>query len=96
MAGIFGESFVVSVYHETKHENSSESLGKIRSKIWGKIQDDNRRKSRNFCSATSGTLVNVTDLRRNSDEYQGGSPECEAVGSPPKLAKLHQASPKFA
>ena len=33
MAGIFGEFFLVSVSHETKHESSSKNLGKIRGKI---------------------------------------------------------------
>ena len=47
-------------------------------------------------STFTGTLVNVGDLRRNSqtDERQGRSRERGAVGSP-KFAKLHQTSPKF-
>ena len=36
MAGIFGEFFLVSVSHETRHEKSSKNSGKIRSKIRGK------------------------------------------------------------
>ena len=35
MAGIFGEFFLVSVSHETKHEKSWKNSGKIRSKIRG-------------------------------------------------------------
>ena len=49
MAGIFGEFFLVSVSHKTKHEKSSKNSGKIRSKIRGKIRDEN---SGNFRSAT--------------------------------------------
>ena len=48
MAGIFGEFFLVSVSHETKHEKSSKNSGKIR----GKIRDENSKNSGNFPSAT--------------------------------------------
>ena len=37
--GIFGEFFLVSVSHKTKHEKSSRNSGRIRSKIRGKIRD---------------------------------------------------------
>ena len=46
--GIFGEFFLVSVSHETKHEKSSKNSGKIRSKIRG----ENSKNSGNFHSAT--------------------------------------------
>ena len=52
MAGIFGEFFLVSVSHETKHEKSWRNSGKIRSKIRGKIRDENSKNSGNFRSAT--------------------------------------------
>ena len=46
MAGIFGEFLLVSISHETK------TSGKIRSKIRGKIRDENSKNSGNFRSAT--------------------------------------------
>ena len=52
MAGIFGEFFLVSVSHETKHKKSSKNSGKIRRKIREKIRDENSKNSRNFRSAT--------------------------------------------
>ena len=48
MPGIFSEFFLVSVSHETKHENSTKKSGKIR----GKIQDENSKNSGNLRSAT--------------------------------------------
>ena len=52
MAGIFGDFFLVSVSHETKHEKSSKNSGKIRREIRGKIRDENSKNSENFRSAT--------------------------------------------
>ena len=52
MAGIFGEFFLVSVSHETKHQKSSKISGKFQSKIRGKIRDENSKNSGNFRSAT--------------------------------------------
>ena len=51
MAGIFGEFFLVSVSHETKHEKSLKNSGKIRSKIRGEIRDENFKNSGSFRSA---------------------------------------------
>ena len=48
MAGIFGENVLVSVSHETKHENSSKNSEQTR----GKIQEENSKNSGNFRSAT--------------------------------------------
>ena len=45
MAGIFGGFFLVSVSHETKREKSSKNSGEIRSKIRGKIRDENSKNS---------------------------------------------------
>ena len=52
MAGIFGEFFMVSVSHETKREKSSKNSGKNRSRIRGKIRDQNSKNSGNFSFAT--------------------------------------------
>ena len=52
MAGIFGEFFLVSVSHKTKHEKSLKISGKIRREIRGKIRDKNSKNSGNFRSAT--------------------------------------------
>ena len=43
MAGIFGEYFLVSVSHDMKHENCSQNSGKIRSKMRGRIRDENSK-----------------------------------------------------
>ena len=51
MAGIFGEFFVVSVSQEMKYEKSSNDRERIRSKIQGKMWDENLKISGNFRSA---------------------------------------------
>ena len=79
MAGIFGETFLVSVSHETKHENSSKNSGKIRSKFGAKIRDENSKKIGEllFCDFSDLSKSNlwVTDPR---GFWQGGEEERRA------------------
>ena len=51
--GGFGDFFLISVSHETKHKKSSKNSGKIRSKIRGKIRGENSKNSGNFRSAAT-------------------------------------------
>ena len=62
MAGIFGELFLVSVSHETKHEKSLKNSGKIQSKIRGKIRDENSKKfgELSFCNFSDLTEMKKT------------------------------------
>ena len=66
MAGIFGESFLVSFSHETKHEKSSKKSGKIRSKI----RDDNMKNLGNFCSATFLTWGLSAKAKKRCSEFR--------------------------
>ena len=59
MAGIFGEFFLVSVSHKTKHEKSSKNSGKIRRKIQGK---NSGRKLEKFGKLS---FCNFPDLKKS-------------------------------
>ena len=75
MAGVFGELFMVSVSHETKHKNSSKNSGKIQSKNRSKIRDENSKNSGNFrsCTRVRGPPVALHVSQQISSESRGFS-----------------------
>ena len=65
MAGIFGEFFLVSVSHETKHEKSLKNSGKVQRKIRGKIRGKISKKIEelSFCNFFDLTFASLKRYR---------------------------------
>ena len=76
MAGIFGEFFLVSVSHKTKHENSSINFEENSERNPGQIRAENSKNSGNFRSATVLTAqrgrVGIGNPEINSHEFKVG------------------------